>query len=547
MMNKLRVKRWGKLVTGSALVAGCALALSACGNKGGNAKQSITWMDPSELVTMDPSKYTDQYSCEELSNTMEGLVRLGKDSKVEPGIATSWKESKDGKTWTFNLRKNAKWANGDPVTAKDFVYSWQRTLNPKTGSEYAYLFSGIKNADQVQKGKAKPAELGVKADGNNKLVVSLDQRIPYFKLLMGFPLFFPQNQKFVEHAGSKYGTSSKYTLANGPFVQKGWTGSNLSWKLVKNDKYWDKSKVKLNTINFSVQKTPSTAYNLYQSNKLDATNLDINESKQLQGKSGWTVRHADDTYYLQYNMKKDKKLANKNLRLALSQAINKKQLAKTVGVANEPATSFTAGNTVKVNGESFGQAVAKDAAASEAQSYNPAKAKANFKKAQQELGTKTVELDLLADDTDIAKKASEYIQSQLETNLDGVKVNVQNVPFKTRLGRVSAGNFDMVLTGWTADFADPISFLDLLTKDNAQNYGKWNNAKFNQLVAASKSTGSASERLNDLVKADQTLLADQGVTPLYYGNQAWLVRPSIKNVVYNGAGSPYNFKEAYVK
>lgn len=154
-------------------------------------------MDPSELVTMDPSKFTDQYSAEELNNSMEGLVRLGKDNKVEPGIATSWHQSEDGRTWTFNLRKNAKWSNGAPVTAKDFVYSWRRTVNPKTASEYAYLFSGIKNADRANQGKASVNSLGVKAQGNYKLVVNLEHRIPYFKLLMGFPLFFPENQKFV--------------------------------------------------------------------------------------------------------------------------------------------------------------------------------------------------------------------------------------------------------------------------------------------------------------------------------------------------------------
>ena len=249
------MKNLSKVLGSSAVVAACALVLSACGSKGNSfKKQSMTWMDPAELVTMDPSKYTDQYSCEELTNTMEGLVRLGKNSKVEPGIATNWKESPDGKTWTFNLRKNAKWSNGDPVTAKDFVYSWQRTVNPKTGSEYAYLFDGIHNATKATQGKVSPKSIGVKAEGNNKLVVTLDKRIPYFKLLMGFPLFFPQNQKFVEKTGSKYGTSSKYTLANGPFVQKGWTGSNLTWKLIKNKTYWDKNKVKLDQINFSVQK-----------------------------------------------------------------------------------------------------------------------------------------------------------------------------------------------------------------------------------------------------------------------------------------------------
>ena len=256
------MNKFGKLAGTAGLAVACALALSACGNNNGGNKKAISWMDPSELVTMDPSKFTDQYSAEELNNSMEGLVRIGKDNKIEPGIATSWHQSKDGKKWTFNLRKNAKWANGAKVTAKDFVYSWRRTVNPKTGSEYAYLFSGIKNADQANQGKASVNSLGVKAQGDYKLVVNLDHRIPYFKLLMGFPLFFPENQAFVEKAGSKFGSSSKYALANGPYVQKGWTGTNLSWRLVKNKRYWDKKKVKLDTINFSVQKSPSTSYNL---------------------------------------------------------------------------------------------------------------------------------------------------------------------------------------------------------------------------------------------------------------------------------------------
>lgn len=503
-------------------------------------------MDPSELVTMDPSKFTDQYSAEELNNSMEGLVRLGKDNKVEPGIATSWHQSEDGRTWTFNLRKNAKWSNEAPVTAKDFVYSWRRTVNPKTASEYAYLFGGIKNADRANQGKASVNSLGVKAQGNYKLVVNLEHRIPYFKLLMGFPLFFPENQKFVEKAGSKFGSSSKYALANGPYVQKGWTGTNLSWRLVKNNRYWDKKKVKLDTINFSVQKSPSTSYNLYQSNKLDATSLDINESRNEQGKRGWTVRRADSTNYLQYNLAKDKNPANRNFRFALSQAINKKQLAKTVGVANEPAVSYTAAATTKVNGKSFGAAV-ENAQTKEVQDFNKTKARQSLRKAQQELGKKRFTINLLADDTDDAKNAASFLQSQWETNLPGVKVNVQNVPFKNRLSRVSAGNFDVVLPGWTADFSDPISFLNLMGKGNTQNYGKWSNARYDALINASNDNGNPTSRLKQLAEADRIVVADQGIMPLYYRNQAWLVRPNVKNVIYNGAGAPLNFKEAYVK
>lgn len=179
------------MAAGVVTLAGAALA--ACGNNSNSSssgtKKTLNWMDKTEIEGMDVSKVTDATSFTQLNNTMEGLYRLGKNSKVEPGLATKTSTSKDGKTWTFTLRKNDKWSNGDPVTAKDFVYSWRRTVTPSTGSQYSYLFSGIKNADDIVAGKKKPNTLGVKAEGDDKLVVTLDKRIPYFKLLMGFPLF----------------------------------------------------------------------------------------------------------------------------------------------------------------------------------------------------------------------------------------------------------------------------------------------------------------------------------------------------------------------
>lgn len=211
--------RKGKLfATGSVTLAAAAL-LAACGSSSSSSSskpQKLAWTEAAELTTMDPSKATDRYDADQFNNVMEGLIRLSNNAKATPGMATSWKESKDGKTWTFNLRKGAKWSNGDEVTANDFVYSWRRTVNPKTASEYAYLFSGVKNAAQIVAGKKAVNTLGIKADGKYKLTVTLERRIPYFKLLMGFYIFFPQNQKFVEKCGSKYGTAAKYVLSNGP-------------------------------------------------------------------------------------------------------------------------------------------------------------------------------------------------------------------------------------------------------------------------------------------------------------------------------------------
>lgn len=538
--------KFTRVLAAGATVLASAVALAACGsssssNSSSSAKQTINWEESAEIPTMDLSKATDVTSFNQLNNVMEGLYRLGKDSKVELGLATKTTVSKDGKTWTFTLRK-AKWSDGSAVTAKDFVYSWRRTVNPKTASQYAYLFEGIHNATKISAGKASVNSLGIKAEGNYKLVVTLDKRIPYFKLLMGFPLFFPQQEKAVEKYGSKYGTASKYMVYDGPFKQTGWTGSNLSWSLKKNPDYWDKKHVKLNTINYSVQKTPSTAYNLYQAGKIDAVALDASETKNLKNQKGFTLRPGASTFYLQYNEAKNKNLKNANLRRAISLAINRKALTSALGGANKPASSLTAAGLTKVEGQDFATK-AKDTQYSK---YDPAEAKKLYKKALKELGVKSVSLTILSDDTDAGEKTTETLQSEIEENLKGIKISVQNLPFKTRLSRSTSGNFDIVVSGWGADFADPISFDDLFTTNNPNNNGKWKNSEYDKLIAASKTTSNSEERYNDLVKAEKILLKDQGITPLYYQTTAWLIRPNIKGLIYNPAGANYNFKEAYV-
>ncbi|AUJ28338.1 peptide ABC transporter substrate-binding protein [Lactobacillus helveticus] len=540
----LRLKKI--MAVGVVTLAGAALA--ACGNNSSNSssgtKKTLNWMDKTEIEGMDLSKVTDGTSFTQLNNTMEGLYRLGKNSKVEPGLATKTTTSNDGKTWTFTLRNNDKWSNGDPVTAQDFVYSWRRTVDPSTGSQYSYLFSGVKNADAIVAGKKRPNTLGVKAEGKDKLVVTLDKRIPYFKLLMGFPLFFPQNQKAVEQYGKSYGTSSKTTVYNGPFVQKGWTGSNLSWKLVKNKNYWDKKNVKLDTINFSVQKTPSTDYNLYQSGKLDAALLGPQASKQLKNQKGYTLRKTSSTIYLEMNMKK-KPFTNENFRKAISLAIDRKELANSVGGAAEPADTLSPENMIEVNGKDYTDLV-RGEATKQFNTFNKSKAQAFWKKAQQELGKKSFNFAILTYDDDASKKAGEYLQSTIESTLKGVNVRVQSIPKKTALNHAGSGNYDVFLMGWTADFSDPISFLDLNTSKNSQNWEKYSDPTYDKLVADSKVTPSETKRWDDLVKAEQRIISTQGVTPLYHPEEAWMVRPSVKNVIYNGAGAPYNFKGAYV-
>ncbi|WGN90002.1 peptide ABC transporter substrate-binding protein [Ligilactobacillus faecis] len=538
-----------KFAKTGAVVALSAIFLAACGKSSNEStadKQVLNWSESAELPTMDLSKATDTVSFSQLNNSLEGLYRIGKNAKIEPGIATKTTVSNDGLTYTFDLRKNAKWSNGDKVTAKDFVYSWQRTVDPKTGSQYAYLFEGIKNATAVMNGEKQPSELGIKADGDYKLVVTLEKNVPYFRLLMGFPAFFPQNQKAVEEYGSKYGTASKYMVYNGPFVLEGWTGSNLSWKLTKNKNYWDKDKVKLNTINYSVNKSSSTSYNLYQSGKVDATALGAEQAKQLKGQTGYLTRKEATTFYLQFNQTKAE-FQNLKIRQAISKAVDRDQYVKQVlAGASTPAKGFVSSGLAERNGKDFADA----AYVKSGVDYNKAEAKKLFDEGLKELGRDKLEFQILSDDTDGGKKTTEFLQSALTETFgsDKVKITVSNVPFKTRLARSDAGNFDVVMTAWGADFSDPISFLDLMTSDNAQNDGKWKNEEYDRLIEASKTTdvNDPAKRWDDMVKAEKILMEDQGVAPIYQRAQPWMIKPSVKNIIYNSAGASYNFKETYI-
>ena len=222
------MKRIKAIITG-IFISLTAILLVACGKSTGeNSKQVLNLSTTGPLDTIDISKSTG-YG--QTGNVFESFYRLGKDGKVTPGLAKSGQVSQDGKTWTFTLR-DAKWSNGDKITAQDFVYSWKRTIDPKTASPYAYLFYDVKNAQAINEGKMSADKLGIKAEGDNKVVITLDRPISYFKVLMTYPLFGPQSEKVVQKYGKKYGTNSKYMVYSGPFKVKDWNGTSDKWSFV---------------------------------------------------------------------------------------------------------------------------------------------------------------------------------------------------------------------------------------------------------------------------------------------------------------------------
>ena len=480
--------------------------------------------------------------------TGDGLYRNDKSGKPALALAESVEKSEDGLSLTFKLRSGLKWSNGDALTAHDFVYGWQRTNDPKTASQYAYLFSGIKNADAIQSGENTDlSSLGVTAVDDTTLEVQLEKPMPQLESVLTMAPFYPQNQKFVEKVGKKYGTAAKYTLSSGPYILKDWTGSNNKYSLVKNKNYYDAKVVKTPKVVVQTIKDQNTGYNLYKSGKVDFTNLSPDQVKASKKNKAYKVIPQASTFYMEFNQKKVKALANQKIRQAISYSIDRKTLSDKIltGTAT-PATTFT--STKLAVDPNTNKDFAKAAEVKGAIAYDKTKAKKLFKEGMKEAGVKKLTLQMVTDDTDGAKRTAQFLQSQME-KLDGLKIDIKTVPFKQRLALSQEKKFDLVITAWGADYGDPSTFLDLYTKDSSFNNGSWDNAQYNELMQAAKTTDVNDEkkRYDDYKQAEQIIDKEVGVAPLYYRSYATLFRTSVKGVVMNPAGAPYDWKWAYKK
>ncbi|WP_142337441.1 peptide ABC transporter substrate-binding protein [Bacillus sp. AFS059628] len=564
----MKKKKMKKLTAVVAPVLAMSMALTACSTSGGDkktstnsssggdskseeklaAKQVFNKTENQEIPTMDTSKSTDTLGSQILGNTMEGLYRLDKENKPIPAAAESSTKSEDGKKYTFKLRKDAKWSNGDPVTAKDFVFAWQRLLDPKTAAEYAFIAFPIKNAEAVNKGEKPVTELGVKAVDDLTLEVELEQAVPYFLNLVAFPSYYPLNEKFVKEKGDKYGLESDTTVYNGPFVLTDWKHEQ-GWKLKKNDQYWDKKTVKLDEINYSVVKEPATNVNLYDSGQIDFSLLTGEfVDKYRNNKEEYGVYNEPSTFFIRLNQKRgeqDTPLKSKKLREAIALSIDKKNLTNVIlNDGSKPADylvpkGLAAGPDGKDFQETFKNGVKPDAK----------KAAAAWEEAKKELGKDQVTIEFLNYDTGNAKKVGEYVKDQIEKNLKGVTVNIKLQPFKQKLKLESDQDYDISYGGWSPDYADPMTYLDMFESKHSHNQMSFSDQKYDEIIkkAGGELMSDAKKRWEELGKAEKLLLEeDVALVPLYQSARSYVMKPHVKGVVKHNISPEYSYKWAYV-
>ncbi|MER2173566.1 MAG: peptide ABC transporter substrate-binding protein [Carnobacterium sp.] len=552
-----------KLVSLLGLTATSALVLAACGGgsdgetantesttSGSSEEQVLNLIESAELPNMDSAKSTDVVSGTVLNNVNEGLYRQNPENKLELGMAAEEPEvSEDGLTYTFKIKEDAVWSNGDPVTADDFVYAWQRLATPETAAEYSYMIDGVvKNASAILTGEMEPSELGATAVDEKTLEVQLDKAVPYFKDLLTLPMFLPQNEAFVTEQGENYATNSDTVLYNGPFVLDEWDGTGLSWVLNKNEEYWDAGTVALDTINVDVVKETSTAINLYDTGAVDRITLSGEYVQTKQGDPELKTQPTSSVFYFKFNQERDGEetpLANENIRKAIAMAFDKQAFADTVlQNGSIPANGLVPAELAvdPASGEDFREQ------SGDLLTYDVEQAQEYFEAGLKELGVDSLTLEILGDDTENAKKSLEFMQGQLTSNLPGLEINLRNVPFKVRLDADTNQDYDIEMAGWGADYADPINFLELFHSENGNNKSSYSNPDYDALVESAQTNVTDLEgRWEDMLEAEKILMESGGIAPIYQRAYSVLEKDYLKDYSSHLTGAEYSYKWASIE
>ncbi|WP_318439175.1 ABC transporter substrate-binding protein [Photobacterium leiognathi] len=483
-------------------------------------KQELVRGNGTEPESLDPQKVSGVPESNVIRDLLEGLVNQDSKGNLVPGAAKSW-ETEDYKTWTFHIRDDAKWSNGDPVTAEDFVYTWRRLADPKTASPYAsYIqMTTMANAEDIIAGKKAPETLGVEAVDSKTLKVTLDKPVSYFASMLVHTSMKPVNQKVVEMFGDEWTKVGNY-VSNGAFKLDTWV-VNERIVLARNENYWDNKNTVINQVTFLPIENQVAAMNRFLAGELDMTYEMPNEHfKRLQKEYPQDVKVTPYlcSYYYEFNMTR-KPFDDANVRKALSYAIDRDVLAKfIVGKGETPAYNFTplATNGLDVEMPEYSKLDQKQ---------RLAKAKELLKAAGYDQNN-PLKFNLLYNTSENHKKIAVAISSMWKKGL-GVTAVLENQEWKSYLDAKRQGNFDISRAGWCGDYNEASTFLAIMRSDHSQNYPKYSSAAYDKAIDDAVLAKTDAERAADYKDAEAKLAEDMPIMPIYHYVNARLVNPQL--------------------
>ncbi|MEK3731143.1 MULTISPECIES: peptide ABC transporter substrate-binding protein [Paenibacillus] len=553
------MRKHKKLLLLMTLILAFSSVLAACGannnnesaNNGdaGKPKDQVFRMNlASEPPTLDPGLSQDNTSNTIINAVFEGLVRKGEDGTELPGVAESWDISEDGLKYVFHLRQDAKWSNGDPVTANDFEYAWKRVLDPNLtpASPYTYQLYYIKNAEAYNGGDIKDAsEVGVKATDDYTLEVTLENPTPYFLSLMSFQTYFPVHSSI--EGNPQWATKPDTLIGNGPFkVSQMVKGQKI--ELVKNDQYWDTESIKLEKVEMSIVNSAATELASYRNNELDYAghptgNIPTDQLNAVKNELGdqLEIKGIATTYYYVFNTTEEP-FNNVNIRKAFSMAIDRNAIVEKITQGGQlPAFGFVPPG-IKGENDEYRNEVS-DAYFED----NLEEAKKLLEQGMSEEGYTTLpEVTIIHNSDDNHKRIALAIADMWKNNL-GANVKVQNQEWGVFLKNRDDLNYQVARSGWGADYNDPMSFIDMWVSNSGNNDAGFNNEEYDQLVRGAYTTNDNAERMELMAQAEKILVEEnQVIMPIYYYSSVSLIKPWVKNLHIDYKGD-IDFTRAYIE
>lgn len=498
-----------------------------------------------EIASLDPNIATDGTSMEAIAAIQEGLMTRDVNGKFVEAAAESYEVNEDGTVYTFKLKEDAVWSNGTPVTAHDFVFAWQRLADPATAAEYSFILdtAGVKNAAAVTAGEADLSELGVVAVDDYTLEVTLEIATPYFLSLMAFSPLFPINQEFYESTDGQFATSPETTISNGAFVLSSYTPAGATTELTKNDSYYDGESVSLDGLRFQVIKDSQQAILAYQTDQLDVTNISGEQVQLFSADPEFQTVEQGYMWYIAPNQLNEN-LANQDFRLALGKAFDRDVIANNVlKDGSMPAGYFVPQLlSTSPDGQDYRDLAGRDLMVSNAE-----EAQAHLEAAKEALGVDSFTIGLLIEDTEASINVAQSIEAQIEATLPGVDIQIEQTPKKNRLDRMGDGDYDLGLTRWGPDYADPSTYLQLLTTDSSYNDSRYSNEEYDAGFVDIQ-TGDLvldeEARFEKMVEMETLALSEGAILPVYQAASAVLIKSNVDGVGFYTTGTPRILKYA---
>lgn len=488
--------------------------------------------------TVDPALNNAIDGGNMILHAFEGLLTLDENGQLKEGQAESWETSEDGLTWTFHLRDGLKWSDGTDLTAKDFVYSWQRVCDPNVAAPYAETVLGmVKGYDEAVAGDI--TKLDVQAPDEKTVVVNLANPCSYFGELAAFATLNPVQQATVEANGDAWATSADTYISNGPFMMTEWVpGSHITFS--KNPNYWNAEAIKLDKLEFELIEDSNAAYSAYTSGEVDMIkDVPTEEIPSLQGNDDFHVEPIIGTYYVSLNLQKEY-FQDARVRKALSLAIDRNYVANTLMQGTySPASSIVGPGWLDTDGSSFAENANGGTPYIDNDNFdaNLEEAKKLLEEAGYPNGEGFPQIEYTTNDAGYHKVVAEYLQQAWAAIGIDLKVNIVEWASFTPMRR--NGEFDVARNGWVGDYTDPSNILELFCTTNGNNDGKYTNADFDAAIEDSRVTTDATTRSADLHKAEDTLMNDAGCIPIAYYNDFWLQSSKITGSWHSANGYWY--------